>query len=52
MDMLCDAGVLVVNGVIDKLQISAEGSTITISVGSKGRVKVTRKETRGTSAEC
>lgn len=50
--MLIAGGALVVHGAIDKLQISAEGSTITIAVGSKGQVKVTRKETRGISAEC
>ena len=52
VDMLIAAGALVVHGAIDKVQISAEGSTITIAVGSKGQVKVTRKETRGISAEC
>ena len=50
--MLITAGALVVHGAIDMLQISAEGSTITIAVGSKEQVKVTRKETRGISAEC
>lgn len=38
--------------ILIKTLISAEGSAITIAVGSKGQVKVTRKETRGISAEC
>ena len=52
VDLLQQAGLMVMDGKISKVAVSIEGVNITINLSSKGQTKVKRTEGRSVSTEC